>query len=132
VIEEKDARIARIAEERDGVNRRKDELSKEVEALRVYRQVDLPLKKKSLVLASQINEFIKPWKDSDGEPVVSENIEKYLHCFGLRVEIIRDDLDQAGQHSDEFDKVVYNFGMNYKDVRSIASEVEKLSNKLPD
>jgi hypothetical protein len=132
VIEEKDAKIARIAEERDGANRRKDELTKEVDGLRIYRQSDIPLKKKGLVLSAQINEFTKTWKDTDDTPIVEQNLDRYLDRFGLRVRIIRDDLDQAGQQSDEFDKVLYHFDMKYKDVRTIASEVEKLSKNLPD
>ena len=45
---------------------------------------------------------------------------------------MRDDLDQNGQHSDAFDKVMYDFSINYADVRTIASEIEKLAENLPD
>jgi hypothetical protein len=45
---------------------------------------------------------------------------------------MRDDLDQNGQQSDTFDKVMYNFSSNYSDVRTIATEIEKLAKNLTE
>ncbi len=92
----------------------------------------MPLKKTALILAQQIRDFIKNWKDTDPPDIRYPNIQKYLQRFGLRASIMRDDLDQNGQQSDEFDNVMYHFDDNYQQVRTIASEIERLANKLPD
>ena len=42
------------------------------------------------------------------------------------------DLDQSGQQSDPLDKVMYNFSFSYENVRTIADEMEKLANNLPE
>jgi hypothetical protein len=38
---------------------------------------------------------------------------------------------QSGQQSDTLDRIMYNFGYTYKDVRTIAAEIEKLAGTLP-
>jgi hypothetical protein len=125
--------IRTISEERDKANRENEKLSKQYEGLRIYRAQDAPpIKMKSLILAQQIHGFTKDWKDTDPPNVQSDNVQKYLQRFGLRASIMRDDLDQNGQQSDAFDKVMYNFSGNYQDVRTIASEIEKLARNLPD
>jgi len=134
VLDAKEATIRTVAEERDKANRDNEKLSKQIEALRIYRGQDaLPLKRKALILLQQIRAFIKDWKDTDEGDVRYGNIQNYLKRFGLRVTIIRDDLDQNGQQSDAFDKVMYHFSFDsYKDIQVIASEMERLANKLPD
>lgn len=130
-IAQKDARIGTISEQRDGANRENDKLLKQVEELRIYRGKDtLPIKTKALILARQIHDFTKDWKDTD--PDQYQNVQKYLQRFGLRASIVRDDLDQSGQQSDALDKVMYNFNFRYGDVRTIAAEIEKLADNLPD
>jgi hypothetical protein len=53
--------------------------------------------------------------------------------FGTRASLMRDDLDQNGQDSKDFDAVMFNFiPGNYKQVRTIAASIEKLANNLPD
>src|SRR3989442_7115278 len=65
-LDEKDATIRTVAEERDKANRDNEKLFKQVEALRIYRAQDaLPLKKKALILVQQIRQFTKDWKDTD-------------------------------------------------------------------
>lgn len=107
--------------------------SHQIAELRTYRGQDvLPLKKKALILAQQIEEYISGWKDTDDGNTQSQNVNNYLQRFGLRAQIMRDDLDQSGQHSDAFDKAMYNFQFNYQDIRIIAAEVEKLGKNLSD
>ena len=140
VIQGKDAELGQknetvrtISEERDKANRENEKLVKQIDQLRIYRGQDAPpLKQKALILAKQIREFAKDWKDTDSPDAQNATVFKYLNRFGLRAQIIRDDLDQSGQQSDVFDKVMYNFGYNYKDVRTIADEIEKLAKRLPD
>jgi len=130
---QKNETIRTISEERDKANRENEKLAKQIEQLRIYRGQDAPpLKQKALILAQQIREFTKDWKDTDSPDAQNETVHKYLNRFGLRAQIIRDDLDQSGQQSDTFDNVMYNFGYSYKDVRTIADEIEKLAKNLPD
>ena len=132
-LEQKAETIRTISEERDKANRENEKLSKQYEGLRIYRAQDAPpLKKKALILAQQIRDFTKDWKDTDPLNVQPDNVFKYQQRFGLRASIMRDDLDQNGQQSEAFDKVMYNFSGNYADVRTIASEIEKLARNLPD
>ncbi|SRR6266568_1453847 len=130
---QKNETIRTISEERDKSNRENEKLVKQVDQLKIYRGQDAPpLKQKALILSKQIWEFSKDWKETDSPEVQNEAVNRYLQRFGLRAQIIRDDLDQSGQQSDVFDHVMYNFGVNYKDVRTIAEEIEKLAKKLPD
>jgi len=64
---------------------------------------------------------------------VNNRIEKYEQRFGLRTSIMRDDLDQNGQDSPDFDSAMYHFeDGSYEKVRIIADSIEKLANNLPD
>ena len=130
---QKDETIRTVSEERDSANRENDKLTRDNEWLRNYRSKEtMPLKQNALILARQIHDFIKDWKDTDQSDTAYHNVQKYLQRFGLRASIMRDDLDQSGQHSDAFDNVMYNFDYSYKDVRTIADQIEKLANNLPD
>jgi hypothetical protein len=127
------ATLLTVREERDRANRDNDKLSKQVEGLRIYRSNDsIPLKKKALILAQQIRDFTKDWKDDDPPAIQQQNGVNYWHRFGLRASLIRDDSDQNGQQSDAFDKVMFEFTDSYADIRAIASEIQKLAEKLPD
>lgn len=127
------ATLQTVREERDKALRENDKLSKQVEGLRIYRSNDsIPLKKKALILAQQIRDFTKTWQDSDPPDVQRQNVAKYLTRFGLRAALIRDDLDQNGQQSAAFDKVMFEFNDTYADVRTIASEIQRLADKLPE
>jgi hypothetical protein len=76
---------------------------------------------------------MKDWKNTDVGPAANSNVMGYLKRFGLRASIIRDDLDQNGQHSEALDKVMYDFPMDdYYAIRTIADQIEKLANGLPD
>ena len=135
IIEGKDTTIAGIKEERDRALRDKAELSHVVEQLRIYRSSGMPIKQTALILARQIRDFSKGWKDADPPEIRYYNSQKYLHRFGERAEMVRDDLDQNGQQSDALDEVMKNFmsrNDNYQDIKTIAAEVERLANKLPD
>jgi hypothetical protein len=117
----------------DDLLRQSEKQSHQIAELRTYRGQDvLPLKRKALILAQQIREFTAGWKDTDADDAKSENVNNYLKRFGLRAQIMRDDLDQNGQQSGAFDKAMYDFQHNYQDVRTIAAEVEKLGKNLPD
>jgi DNA repair exonuclease SbcCD ATPase subunit len=132
-LSQKNETIRTVSEERDRANRENGQLTKQVDQLRIYRGQDAPpLKRKALILAQQIQDFTKDWRDTDSPEVQNETVFKYLTRFGLRAQIIRDDLDQNGQLSEALDNVMYNFGYNYKDVRKIAEEIEKLAKKLPE
>lgn len=132
-LEQKEERIRTISEERDRANRENEKLSKQVEGLRIYRAQDAPpLKKKALILAEQIKAFTKDWKDTDPPNVQHENVRNYWNRFGLRASIARDELDQSGQQSEAFDKVMYDFDASYASVRTIASEIGRLAGNLPD
>ena len=133
VVASKDATIEALRTAKEIGDKENDKLRGQVADLRAYRAQDAtPLKKKALILAQQIREFTASWKDTDAPGVQSENVMKYLGRFGLRAQIMRDDLDQNGQHSDSFDKVMYDFSNNYQDVRTIAAEIERLGKKLSD
>ena len=133
VIEQKEATITTVSTERDSANRENDKLTKDNDWLRTYRGKDAPpLKQNALTLARQLHDYIKDWKDTDAPNVKEMNMQKFLQRFGLRDQIMRDDLDQSGQQSDDFDKVMYNFTGSYEEVRIIADSIEKLANKLPD
>jgi hypothetical protein len=132
-LAQKGETVRTISEERDKANRENEKLVKQIESLRIYRGQDAPpLKRKALILAQQIKDYTKDWKDTDSPDVQNDTVFNYIKRFGLRAQIIRDDLDQNGQQSDTFDKVMYNFGYNYKDVRTIADEIETLAKRLPD
>jgi hypothetical protein len=119
--------------EDDRSNRDNEKLTKEVESLKVYRGKDAPpLKRTALILASQIHEYVKDWKDSDAADKKLENVRHYLNRLGLRASIVRDDLDQNGQNSAALDKEMYGFEWNYQDVRVIADEIGKLANRLSE
>jgi len=140
VVASKNAAIETLQISNSDKQSRIDELLKDVEKsshqiaeLRTYRGQDvLPLKKKALILAQQIREYIAGWKDTDDDNIKSQNVQKYVQRFGLRAQIMRDDLDQSGQHSKAFDKAMYDFQSNYQDVRTISAEVEKLGENLSD
>lgn len=128
-----DAKERTIAEERDRANRDNERLQKEVNDLKAYRGKDAPpIKKSALILASQIHEYIKDWKDLDDPVRKMENVRRYLQRFGARASIMRDDLDQNGQDSPSLDKEMQAFEWNYQDIRIIANEIEILASKLPD
>jgi len=132
-LQQKAETIRTISEERDRANRDSEKLSKQVEGMRIYRAQDAPpLKKKAFILAEQIRDFTKSWKDTDPQNVQFDNVQKYQQRFGLRAAIMRDDLDQSGQHSDTFDKAMDNFTMKYGEVQTIATEIEKLASHLSD
>ncbi len=132
-IVQKDAAIATITAEKDALKDANERLDRVNQELRTYRGKDAPpLKQNALILARQIKEFIKDWKDTDPVEKVYPNVQKYIQRFGLRTSIMRDDLDQNGQHADSFDKVMYDFEYKYSDVRTIADEIEKLAQNLPD
>ncbi|MGA3284729.1 MAG: hypothetical protein ABSD57_09765 [Verrucomicrobiota bacterium] len=132
-IVQNEATIRNVSEQRDSANRENDKLARDNEWLRNYRSKEtMPLKQNALILARQIHDYIKDWKDTDSPDQKYQHVQKYLQRFGLRASIMRDDLDQSGQHSDDFDKVMYDFQMTYPEVRIIADEIEKLANKLPD
>src|SRR4030095_13107239 len=133
IIEGKQTQVDYLSKQLETTQRENDKLSKQIEDLRIYRAQDaLPLKKKALILAQQIRDFAKQWKDADSPEVQSQNVFKYHQRFGRRVQIMRDDLDQNGQQSDEFDKVIQNFSSSYQNVITIASEIEKLAKRLPE
>jgi hypothetical protein len=130
---QKNETIRTISEERNKTDRDNEKLLKQISDLRIYRGQDAPpLKKKALILAQQIRDFTQDWKDTDTPGVKIENVYKYASRFGIRASLLRDDLDQNGQQSDTFDKVMYNFRGSYEDVRTIAAEVERLAKKLPE
>ena len=132
-ITAKDATITSVSADRDSIKREYDRLAAENEHLRAYRGKDAPpLKQNALILAQQIHDYIKDWKDTDPPQITSPNIQKYVQRFGLRASLMRDDLDQNGQDSPEFDKAMYKFNGNYEDVKVIADSIQKLANKLPD
>jgi hypothetical protein len=140
VVASKNAAIETLQISNSDKQSRIDDLLKDAEKsshqiaeLRTYRGQDvLPLKKKALILAQQIREYIAGWKDTDDDNTKSQNVQNYLQRFGLRAQIMRDDLDQSGQQSKAFDKAMYDFQSNYQDVRTISAEVEKLGKNLPD
>lgn len=133
VVASKDATIETLKTAKEIEDKENEKLRGQVVDLRAYRAQDaMPLKKKALILVQQIREFMAGWKDTDAGNVQSDNVQKYLNRFGLRAQIMRDDLDQNGQHSDVFDKVIYDFSANYHDVRTIATEIERLGKNLPD
>lgn len=132
-ISNKNSKIDYLSVRLEGAERDIEKLSKQNDELKVYRgQDELPLKKRALILARQIQDFIKPWKDSDDQATQMQNVEKYLRRFGTRALLMRGDLDQNGQQSDAFDEVMFNFSMTYKDVRVIADELGKLANNLKE
>lgn len=133
VLASKDSTIENLRTANELLYKENEKLSRQVSELRIYRTDSrLGLKQKALILSQQIREFIAPWKDSDSPDTVNANVWKYLKRFGLRASIIRDDLDQTGQHSDAFDRVIDDFQSSYADVRTIAEEIERLAQKLPD
>jgi len=135
IIAGQEVTIKRLKEEMNFISRDSDKLAKEVDQLRIYRSRDMmPLKKTALILAQQIREFTRNWKDTDPPNLRYPNIQRYLQRFGLRASIMRDDLDQNGQQSDDLDKVMNNFyrECDYQEVRTIAFQIETLANKLPD
>jgi hypothetical protein len=72
------ATLLTVREERDKANRDNEKLSKQVEALRIYRANDnIPLKKRALILAQQIRDFTKNWKDDDPPEVQERNARNY-------------------------------------------------------
>jgi len=132
-ITQKDATIATVLAEKETFEDENGRLARENDQLRTYRGKDAPpLKQNAQNLVRQIRDFIKDWKDTDSPEKTMQNIQKYLQRFGLRASIMRDDLDQNGQHSDAFDKAMYDFQYRYSDVRIITDEVEKLAKNLPD
>src|SRR6266436_3373799 len=92
---------------------------------------DTPIKQQTLRLAAQIREFIRDWKDSDDEAVQRQNVDKYITRFGHTALAVRDSLDQHGVRSPELDKLMFEFSYNYKDVRAIPVELERLANSAP-
>jgi hypothetical protein len=110
-----------------------DRLSKENEELTIGRPKDsLSLKKSALILASQIHDCVRDWKDSDDPSTKEKNVQNYFQRFELRASAMRDDLDRNGQNSPEFDKVINNFDGSYQDVRIIADQIQKLAGNLSD
>ena len=83
-------------------------------------------------MSHDIQEFIKEWKDSDPQSVKDDNVEQYLGHFAIRAQNMRDDLEQNGIQSGDFNKVMFNFSRSYDDVRIIASELNKLCSQMPD
>jgi len=92
---------------------------------------DIQIKQRTLMLAAQIREFIRDWKDSDDETVQRQNVDKYMTRFSHTALAVRDGLDQHGVRSPELDKLMFEFSYSYKDVRAIPAELEKLANATP-
>ena len=88
------------------------------------------LKKSAIAFAKQIQAFTRDWKDSDTEEIKRQNISRYQDKFGGRAVLIRDDLDRSGQQSAALDHAIWDFKRNYADVHTIASEIERLAEKL--
>jgi hypothetical protein len=130
---QKDDTIRTISEERDAANRENDKLHKDNEWLRNFRSKDsTPIKQEAIILANQIHDYIKDWKDTEPPEQQYHNVQQYVARFGLRASLMRDDLDKAGQDSKEFDSVMWNFDGSYKEVRLIADSIQKLADNLPD
>jgi hypothetical protein len=85
-LHQKDETIRTISEERDGANRENEKLSKQIEELRIYRAQDtMPLKAKALILAKQIRDFTKDWKDTDSPNVQSETSKTTYNDLDLEL-----------------------------------------------
>ncbi len=133
VVAHKDATIERFEKALQVTEKDNERLNSQVGDLRTYRGQDSPpLKKKALILSKQIREFISTWKEGDPSALQAENVQKYLKRFGLRASILKDDLDQNGQHSDALDKAIQDFAFSYREVGVIADELDRLASRLPD
>lgn len=133
VIDQKDETIRTISEQRDTANRETESLEKKVEQLRIYRGQDAPpLKTKAEIFVRQVKESIQGWKDSDPPETQERNVHGvYLTRFGLRAQILRDDLDQFGFQSNELDGLIYGFTGTYKEVRRIVAEIDRFAKQIP-
>src|SRR5579862_2415350 len=84
-ITQKDATIATVLAERDSIKGENERLARDNEQLKTYRGKDAPpLKQNAVILAQQIHDFIKDWKDTDSPDQIYPNVQKYIQRFGLR------------------------------------------------
>jgi F0F1-type ATP synthase membrane subunit b/b' len=140
IINQKQSDIDSLSKQLELASEENAKLDRQNEQIRALRGKDAPpLKQEAFILAQQIHDYIKNWKDSDPQQIQYINIRNYLNRFGLRASLMRDDLDQNGQDLPDFDKLMYNFDdavynhpNPYDAVRTIADSIEKLANNLPD
>ena len=104
-----------------------------------HDEKSFPLKKRAQILAKQIDDFANQihWPPTD-MVLRSQQYNEWSDRFAPRVQVMLKQLDELGQHSDFFETNNYGYLlMNYapdevKQLKSVASELNRLADKLPD
>jgi len=137
-IKAKEATIATLNSQLSGANRDNDKLIKENEDIKVYRGKDAPpLKKNAVILAAQMHEFLHKWKRNPQDPNSEwQYVNRFDERFWPRIKLVRDDLDQNNEQSDVLDNIMHDWVFyakkGYDQSKTMADEIERLANKLPD
>jgi len=122
-IRAKDATVKSLETDRDALKRRLEEAGIS----------STPLKKRTLILATQLSEYAANWpKNAEGMSLWAS----FGGRFGRRIEKLRDELDEHGVRSEALDKIagtVFDASQfTPTSVQLLANELNRLAEKVKD
>lgn len=134
IVASRDATIEKWRSAAEIADKENEKLSKQNQELKSANTDNaMPLKKRTLILATQLTEFVKRWSTN------ADNMEcynEYESRFAYRIEKAIQDFDEAGQHSENLNKA-YSSGRHILPLRldrveTVAQELQKLARQLSD
>jgi len=133
-ISQKDETVRTISEERDSALRENTNLrSQNALYQSAHDEKSFPLKKRVHILTKQLDEFADGI--AQGKIDINQRNSEWNERFMPRINVLQGQLDEQGQHSDEFDKPLdYNLmTFHYPQyITNIAMQFNKLADALPD
>jgi len=139
-IQAQEATIKDISEERDHANRDNEKLRRDVAAFQaVHDDKSFPLKKRALILSSQLKEYAARLIDATNknDPVKRNEINnEWENRFQHRVNLVLSQLDEYGQHSEKLESSVNYVGIYSPQAAELislySSEIARMANNLAD
>jgi hypothetical protein len=128
---EKDSKIDQLQKESEKLQRQNGELKT------VLTEFVAPLKKRTLILAQQVNEFLQQHKGENDFQALQASTIEYDNRFNLRVHKTIEQLDEVGQHSDVLSRLAQSFVVIpdpnlLTNVTIVSKELERLANNLKE
>ena len=131
-MNEKDATIEKLSKALDHSDKENEKLERQLSNAKSYQpDTSIPLKRRILILADQLDEFAKDIEaGKTGDPKWM-----YQERFQHRVEAVRNQLDESGVRSAELDQIVINRAwveQTSERVRLMAGDFRKLAERTSE
>jgi uncharacterized protein YeeX (DUF496 family) len=125
---EKDSKIDLLQKDNEKLQRQNVELRASI------AEFNTPLKKRTLILANQLKEFIQHRHNGEA---YQDIMTEYQNRFPDRNARIIFQLDETGQHSDTLSKTLesvnfYDANTFFTNVATVSKELERLANNLKE